>query len=72
VFAKPDFTFLAKKIAIFVDGEFFHGKDWETAKFIIKSRRDFWWRKIESNMMRDSLVNQTLADDGWTVLRFWR
>ncbi len=57
VFGKPDLTFKRYKLAIFVDGEFFHGKDWKTAKFIIKSRRDFWWKKIEGNIERTIIIN---------------
>ena len=64
-------TFKKYKIAIFVDSEFFHGKDWETEKFRIKSNREFWWKKIESNIARDELVNSTLVDKGWIILRFW-
>lgn len=71
VFGKPDLAFKRHKLAIFVDGEFFHGKNWETDKFIIKSRRDFWWKKIEANMKRDMVVNEHLKGNGWTVLRFW-
>ena len=47
VFGKPDLTFKKLKIAIFVDSEFFHGKDWAKAKFRIKSNREFWWKKID-------------------------
>ncbi len=50
VFGRPDLTLKKYKLAIFVDSEFFHGKDWKTTKFIIKSRRDFWWKKIEGNI----------------------
>lgn len=71
VFGKPDLTFKKYKIAIFVDSEYFHGKDWETEKLRIKSNRDFWWPKIEGNIKRDILVNETLISTGWTVLRFW-
>jgi DNA mismatch endonuclease, patch repair protein len=71
VFGKPDFVFRRYKVAVFCDSEFFHGKDWETEKFRIKSRRDFWHPKIEGNMARDVLVNETLKNEGWTVLRFW-
>lgn len=71
VFGNPDLTFKKYKIAIFVDSEYFHGKDWETEKFRIKSNRDFWWNKIESNIKRDVVVNEVLAGTGWTVLRFW-
>lgn len=71
VFGKPDLTFKKFKIAIFVDSEFFHGKDWKTQKYKIKSNREFWWNKIESNIARDKLVNITLVDKGWIILRFW-
>lgn len=71
VFGKPDLTFKKFKIAIFVDSEFFHGKDWRTQKYKIKSNREFWWNKIEGNIARDKLVNITLVDKGWIILRFW-
>ncbi len=71
VFGKPDLTFKRYKIAIFVDSEFFHGKNWESEKYRIKSNRDFWWNKIEGNIARDKLVNSTLVDKGWIILRFW-
>ena len=68
---RPDLTLKRYRLAIFVDSEFFHGKDWETSKFIIKSHRDFWWKKIESNIERDIVVNKHLREIGWIVLRFW-
>ena len=71
VFGKPDLTFKKYKIAIFVDSEFFHGKDWETQKHRIKSNREFWHRKIERNIERDNGVNEYLKSFGWEVLRFW-
>jgi DNA (cytosine-5)-methyltransferase 1 len=71
VFGKPDLTFKKLKIAIFVDGEFFHGKDWSTQKYRIKSNREFWWKKIEGNIARDKKVNAQLRNNGWKVLRFW-
>lgn len=71
VFGKPDIVFKRYRIAIFVDSEYFHGKDWETEKYRIKSNRDFWWPKIEGNVKRDILVSETLRNEGWTVLRFW-
>ena len=71
VFGKPDLTFKKLKIAVFVDSEFFHGKDWESEKHRIKTNRDFWWNKIENNIARDILVNRKLRKDGWLVLRFW-
>lgn len=71
VFGKPDFTFKKLKIAIFVDGEFWHGKDWETRKHDHKSNVKFWHKKIERNIERDKEVNTKLKSEGWKVLRFW-
>lgn len=71
IFGKPDLTFKKYKIAIFVDSEFFHGKDWETHKHRIKSNPEFWYKKIERNIQRDIEVNNYLAKQGWTVIRFW-
>lgn len=71
IFGKPDLTFKSKKLAVFVDSEFFHGKNWDIEKSRIKTNRDFWWKKIEGNIKRDELVNEELIRQGWKVLRFW-
>ena len=71
IFGKPDIAFLARKIAIFCDGDFWHGYNWEQAQNEIKSNRDFWIPKIERNMQRDIEVTARLQEQGWTVLRFW-
>ena len=71
VFGKPDITFVKLKIAIFVDGEFWHGKDWGIRKNDHKSNKDFWYKKIERNIERDKEVNEFLNRQGWIVLRFW-
>ena len=71
VFGKPDLTFKKYKVVIFIDSDFFHGKNWDTEKFKIKSNRDFWWPKIERNIERDTVVNKELENQGWKVLRFW-
>ncbi|MEN2414242.1 very short patch repair endonuclease [Flavobacterium mesophilum] len=70
VFGCPDLTFTSLKIAIFVDGEFFHGKDWETRKKP-KTNSEYWIKKIERNMQRDLEVNAYLESQNWKVLRFW-
>ncbi len=70
VFGKPDFVFKKMKIAIFVDSEFWHGKDWETKKFEHKSNQEFWHKKIERNIQRDTEVNDYLLKNDWKVLRF--
>lgn len=71
IFGCPDIVFSNYKVAIFCDSEYFHGKDWETAKSKIKSNREFWHKKIEGNIKRDLEVNERLRQDGWIVLRFW-
>ncbi|MBM3455597.1 MAG: DNA mismatch endonuclease Vsr, partial [Bacteroidetes bacterium] len=55
VFGKPDLTFKRKKLAIFIDSEYFHGYNWDIQKNRIKTNQEFWWRKIESNIKRDEL-----------------
>lgn len=71
VFGKPDLTFKKYKIAIFVDSEFWHGKDWTTRIHQHKSNREFWVKKIERNIERDKEVNDQLLKEGWKILRFW-
>lgn len=71
VFGKPDITFKKYKLAVFVDSEFWHGKDWEIRKFDHKSNQEFWITKIERNIKRDKVVNEKLIAEGWKVLRFW-
>jgi DNA mismatch endonuclease (patch repair protein) len=68
---RPDVSIKKYKLAIFIDGEFWHGYDWGEKKDSIKSNRGFWMPKIERNMQRDKEVNQQLYDLGYTVFRFW-
>ncbi|MCS7085731.1 MAG: very short patch repair endonuclease [Bacteroidia bacterium] len=68
---KPDAAFMTLKIAVFCDGDFWHGRNWHERKHDHKSNQAFWHRKIESNMERDRRVNAALESAGWTVLRFW-
>jgi len=70
VFGNPDFCFKGKKIAIFCDSEFWHGKKFlEGERF--KTNSDFWEEKIKRNIERDKQVNERLKNEGWIVLRFW-
>ena len=71
VFGTPDLTFKKLKIAIFVDSEFFHGKDWETQKDRIKTNSEYWQKKITRNRQRDVEVNTYLESQNWKVIRFW-
>ncbi len=71
IFGTPDLSFKKYRIAIFVDGEFFHGKNWDIQEKRPKSNSEFWKKKIERNIQRDCEVNDYLVKHGWTVLRFW-
>lgn len=67
----PDIAITKYHIAIFVDGEFWHGKDWEKRKLRLKSNREYWFEKIEENIARDERNNKELQLLGWQVVRFW-
>lgn len=69
----PDIALTKYKIAIFCDGEFFHGKDWEVLKPRLEksNNSEFWINKISRNRERDDEVNKRLLFEGWTVIRFW-
>jgi DNA mismatch endonuclease (patch repair protein) len=67
----PDIAITKYKIAVFCDGEFWHGKNWESKKGTIKSNAEYWTNKIERNMARDSKATEELRRLGWAVLRFW-
>jgi DNA mismatch endonuclease (patch repair protein) len=66
---RPDIVIEKYKLVIFVDGDFWHGYQWEKRK--PKSNRAYWINKIERNMQKDKWVNNTLSDKGYTVMRFW-
>lgn len=70
---KPDIALTKYKIAIFCDGEFFHGKDWEILKPRLEksNNSEYWISKISRNRQRDDEVNKKLLYMGWTVIRFW-
>lgn len=67
----PDIAILRHRIAIFVDGEFWHGKDWETRKPRLKRNREYWIEKIEENIARDIRVDRQLRENDWIPIRFW-
>ena len=56
---------------MFVDGEFWHGKDWEVRRERLKSNREYWIEKIEENMARDLRNDQLLTQTGWMPIHFW-
>jgi DNA mismatch endonuclease (patch repair protein) len=69
VFGKPDFVFHAARIAVFIDGCFWHACPKHCR--MPASNRDYWERKIGRNAERDRSVNRELRRQGWTVVRIW-
>ena len=69
IFGKPDFVFPKVKLAVFVDGCFWHGCPKHATQ--PKSNRAFWKKKFARNIARDRLVNRALRRANWRVLRIW-
>ncbi len=69
IFGKPDLVFRRKKVAVFIDSDFWH---YNPRKFVMpKSNRNYWKNKISNNVERDKKVTSTLNKSGWVVIRFW-
>jgi DNA mismatch endonuclease (patch repair protein) len=75
---KPDIVFPSKRLAVFVDGEFWHGIQWQKRglarleeQFVDNPAKEYWIAKITRNINRDRAATSALLDAGWTVLRFW-
>jgi DNA mismatch endonuclease, patch repair protein len=66
---KPDFAFPKARVAVFVDGCFWHGHPQKCR--IPKVHRAYWERKIVRNVARDRQVTRTLKEKGWKVVRIW-
>lgn len=69
IFGKPDFVFRKARIAVFIDGCYWHGCPKHCR--MPASNRDYWERKIGRNRERDKKVNRELRRSGWTVVRIW-
>lgn len=70
---KPDIVFRRAKVAVFCDGDFWHGRDLEArvAKLARGHNAPYWLAKIRGNVERDRQASAALAGMGWVVLRFW-
>ena len=73
---KPDIVFTRAKIAIFVDGDYWHGHNWairglDSLEQELAGYSEFWRTKILRNIERDKEVTSTLIDEGWKVVRIW-
>lgn len=66
---KPDFVFHKQRVAVFVDGCFWHGCPKHATQ--PKNNHAFWQKKLGGNKARDRKVNRMLRRNGWTVLRIW-
>ena len=69
LFGKPDFAFPQLKLAVFVDGCFWHGCPLHATS--PKTNAAFWRKKLAANRTRDRFVTRTLRTLGWRVLRIW-
>ena len=67
MYGNPDFANKKKRIAIFCDGDFWHGYNYGKKRLAKK----YWRDKIEGNMKRDKKIRRKLRHDGWSVLQFW-
>jgi DNA mismatch endonuclease (patch repair protein) len=70
---RPDIVFLRKRVVVFVDGDFWHGRDLKKrlAKLAAGHNAAYWMAKILSNRTRDSRVRAALRRNGWKVVRVW-
>jgi len=74
---RPDIVFSGKRVAVFVDGDFWHGGGWKERGFATfeeqfsSHKSAFWIRKIRGNVERDRRANIELRKMGWKVVRFW-
>lgn len=69
IFGNPDFASKKHKIAVFVDGDFWHGYNWKVLGKVPPKK--YWQEKIQKNIDRAKRYNRILRKKGWNVLRFW-
>jgi len=69
LFGKPDFVFPKRRLAVFIDGCFWHGHNCRNTK--PKQHANYWYEKITRNKKRDRLVTRTLRQHNWQVVRIW-
>jgi DNA mismatch endonuclease (patch repair protein) len=70
---RPDIVFASARVAVFCDGDFWHGRDWRKRrqKLLRGHNPDYWIAKIKRNMERDRRNTRELTRGGWHVLRLW-
>jgi DNA mismatch endonuclease (patch repair protein) len=70
---RPDIVFVKQRVAVFCDGDFWHGRDLESrlTKLSRGHNATYWVAKVQRNVERDHAVGSALDSAGWVVLRFW-
>ncbi len=75
---KPDIVFVSAKVAVFVDGDYWHGNQWRLRGFdsmedqlASVQNKEYWVSKIKSNVKRDKANSAKLRRSGWRVIRIW-
>ena len=73
VFGIPDVVLVKSRIAVFCDGDFWHGRRWPELRQALRRRANaaYWLAKIAANRRRDQIVTRSLRKSGWYVMRFW-
>lgn len=73
ILGAPDFVFREARVVVFCDGDFWHGRNWETLRERLSHRAnpDYWIAKIQTNRERDERTTAQLERSGWHVVRFW-
>lgn len=78
VLGRPDLVIRSRRVAVFVDGDMWHGNPEEVRRRgrqclaeLFPSRTEWWVAKIERNVVRDREVTERLRQEGWTVIRLW-
>ena len=70
---KPDIVFAGARVAVFCDGDFWHGRNWPRLSEQLQKRANatYWCQKIRANMLRDRHTTRLLRKQGWYVIRLW-
>jgi DNA mismatch endonuclease, patch repair protein len=70
---KPDIVFRSARLVVFCDGDFWHGRNWQSLRQSLNKGTNsvYWLAKIRSNMLRDLRQTKSLKQQGWAVIRVW-
>lgn len=73
IVGSPDIAFRSTMVAVFCDGDFWHGRDWQARKRRLArgANAAYWTAKISRNIDRDREITLRLRKDGWLVIRIW-